>query len=64
MSSAFVELLQKSNLDCLVTRKTIKFTSQNEDLLFASLINFNTQKLQVKQSTIIKKNCCLYKIVL
>lgn len=48
MSSAFVELLQKSNLDYIITQKPFKIGSQNENILFASFINTKTKKLQVK----------------
>ena len=52
MSSAFVELLQKSNLDYIITRKSLKTGSTNEDLIFTSLINTKTKKLQVKTKEI------------
>jgi len=48
MSSSFVELLRKSNLDFLMTRKPLKIGSHNEDIILASFINFKTKTLQVK----------------
>lgn len=48
MSSAFVELLQKSNLDYTIVQKPLKIGSQNENILFASFINTKTKNLQVK----------------
>ena len=47
MSSAFVELLRKSNLDYIVTRKPFKVGSRSDDIMFASLIDVKTKKLQV-----------------
>jgi hypothetical protein len=49
MSSAFVELLHKSNLDYIVTRKPLKVGSRSDDILFASFIDMKTKKLQVKK---------------
>jgi hypothetical protein len=48
MSSAFVELLQKSNLDYLVVQKPFKVGSHNDDIIFASFIDMKTKTLQVK----------------
>lgn len=50
MSSAFVELLQKSNLDYLLTRKPFKVGSRSDDILFVSLINTKAKQLQVKRT--------------
>jgi hypothetical protein len=47
MSSAFVELLRKSNLDYIVTRKPFKLGSRSDDIIFASFIDTKTKKLQV-----------------
>ncbi|CAF2315823.1 unnamed protein product [Rotaria sp. Silwood2] len=47
MSSAFVELLRKSNLDYVVTRKSFKIGSRSDDIIFVSLINKNTKTLQL-----------------
>ena len=47
MSSAFVELLRKSNLDYLVVRKPFKVGSRSDDIVFGSLIDVKTKKLQV-----------------
>ena len=49
MSSAFVELLQKSNLDYLITRKSFKIGSHSDDILFVSLINTKVKQLQVTE---------------
>ena len=49
MSSAFVELLRKSNLDYLFTRKALKVGSRSDDLIVASLIDIKTKKLQVNR---------------
>jgi len=49
MSSAFVELLCKSNLDYIVIRKTFKIGSRNDDIIFASFIDMKTKRLQVKK---------------
>jgi len=54
MSSAFVELLRKSNLDYIVIRKPFKVGSRNDDIIFASFIDMKTKKLQVKN----KKEVC------
>jgi hypothetical protein len=48
MSSAFIELLRKSNLDYIVIRKPFKVGSRNDDIIFASFIDMKTKKLQVK----------------
>ena len=50
MSSAFVELLQKSNLDYLLTRKPFKVGSRSDDILFVSLINTKAKQLQVERT--------------
>jgi hypothetical protein len=50
MSSAFVELLQKSNLNYIVTRKLFKIGSRNDEFLIASFINMKSKKLQVKKT--------------
>ncbi|CAF3279934.1 unnamed protein product [Rotaria socialis] len=47
MSSAFVELLQKSNLDYIITRKTFKIASHNDDIIFASFVDMKTNTLQL-----------------
>lgn len=47
MSSAFVELLRKSNLDYLVARKPFKVGSRSDDIVFGSLVDVKTKKLQV-----------------
>ncbi|CAF0733644.1 unnamed protein product [Adineta steineri] len=47
MSTAFVELLRKSNLDYIVKRKPFKIGSQNADIIFASFINMKTKTLQL-----------------
>ncbi|CAF0881936.1 unnamed protein product [Rotaria sordida] len=47
MSSAFVELLRKSNLDYIVTRKSLKVGSHSDDIIFASLIDTKTKTLQL-----------------
>ncbi|CAF0807080.1 unnamed protein product [Rotaria sp. Silwood1] len=47
MSSAFVELLHKSNLDCIVTKKPFKVGSHSDDIIFASLIDAKTKTLQL-----------------
>ena len=47
MSSAFVELLRKSNLDYIVTRKSLKVGSHSDDIIFASFIDMKIKKLQV-----------------
>ena len=49
MSSAFVELLQKSNLDYIITRKSFKAASRNDDIIFASFVDMKTNTLEVKQ---------------
>ncbi len=46
--SAFVELLRKSNLDYIVSRKPFKVGSRSDDMIFASFIDMKTKKLQVK----------------
>jgi len=46
--SAFVELLRKSNLDYIVSRKPFKVGSRSDDIIFASFIDMKTKKLQVK----------------
>ena len=46
--SAFVELLRKSNLDYVVSRKPFKIGSRNDDVIFAAFIDMKTKKLQVK----------------
>jgi len=45
--SAFVELLRKSNLDYVVTRKPFKVGSRSDDIIFASFIDMKTKKLQL-----------------
>jgi hypothetical protein len=50
MSSAFVELLQKSNLNYIVTRKLFKIGSRNDEILIASFIDMKSKKLQVKKT--------------
>ncbi len=52
MSSAFVELLQKSNLNYIVTRKLLKIGSRNDEILIASFIDMKSKKLQVKKKPI------------
>jgi hypothetical protein len=47
MSSAFVELLQKSNLNYIITRKTLKVGSHNDEILVASFIDIKSKRLQV-----------------
>jgi hypothetical protein len=51
MSSAFIELLHKSNLDYIVLRKPFKIGSHNDDIIFASFIDMKTKKLQVKKKS-------------
>ena len=55
MSSAFAELLRKSNLDYIVTRKPFKVGSRSDDIIFASFINIKTKKLQVKKETCVRE---------
>jgi hypothetical protein len=55
MSSAFVELLQKSNLNYIITRKTLKIGSQSDEILVASFIDTKSKRLQVK-----KHECLLF----
>ncbi|CAF1343264.1 unnamed protein product [Adineta steineri] len=45
--SAFVELLRKSNLDYIVSRKPFKVGSRSDDMIFASFIDMKIKKLQV-----------------
>jgi hypothetical protein len=52
MSSAFVELLRKSNLDYILTRKPFKVGSRSDDIIFASFIDMKTKKLQVKKRSL------------
>ena len=49
MSSAFVELLQKSNLNYAIARKTLKIGSQSDEVLVASFIDTKSKRLQVKK---------------
>jgi hypothetical protein len=56
MSSAFVELLRKSNLDYILTRKPFKVGSRSDDIIFASFIDMKTKKLQVKKRSLFLKN--------
>lgn len=49
MSSAFVELLRKANLDFIVTQKPLKLGSHTDDILFASLIDPKSKTLQVNE---------------
>lgn len=47
MSSAFVELLHKSNFDYIISKKSFKAVSQTENVIFVSLIDSKTKTLQV-----------------
>jgi hypothetical protein len=53
MSSAFVELLRKSNLDLVAVRKPFKIGSRSDDIVFASLIDTKIKKLQVRHHVLV-----------
>ncbi|UJR25529.1 hypothetical protein I4U23_006875 [Adineta vaga] len=47
MSSAFTELLRKSNLDFIVTQKISKLGSRTDEIIIATFIDMNIKKLQL-----------------
>ena len=49
--SAFVELLRKSNLDFVVTRKPLKDGARSDDAIVASLIDTKQKRLQVESES-------------
>ena len=50
--SASVELLRKSNLDYVVTRKPLKDGSRSDDAIVASLIDAKQKRLQVESDSL------------
>lgn len=61
--SAFVELLRKSNLDYIVTRKPLKEGSRSDDAMVASLVDVKQKKLQVKGASLSPSNKSDYSVL-
>lgn len=50
MSTAFIELLRKSNLDYVISRKPFKIGSRSDDMIIACFVDIKTKKLQVNKN--------------